>query len=231
MIRTYTLVAAILSLVLLALFYWWFQPDLMVLLAYLGLAVAAALSVPALYRLVGYSDQDDITRLQQREATEHTALLQRLADLRSELGELKLEEGVRQADALSGILDDYHSVVETRFFGKKSAPLSYLGAARTVQKQAVQNLADVVATGHSLSGIAHNFSTATGQQRQERHGELYEEQSRRLRGLLDENNRLFDALTATAVEVANMKSVSEFERTDAHARLLTLAQIANGQGH
>ncbi len=232
MIKPYTLFAAIASLLLLGVFFWWFQSHLVVTGIYLGIAALATVSVPLMYRLSGYSLADDAQWLQERENKEHAALSERLQGLKSELGALGLSEGLRQADALTEIINDYHSVVNTRFFGKKSSPLTYLGAARTVQRQATQNLADMVAVGHSLSGLSNNQRDRqwTNVDRRDRQDDLYAEQEKRLQSLLSENNRLFDALTETAVEIANIQSISEFERTDTLARLVALAEIANSTG-
>lgn len=225
MIKRYTLIAAILSLILIGLFVWWFQAGLVVNASYAAAAVLATLSVPLLYRLLGYSAADDDDWLKARENQQHAELMQRLQSVTKDLEELGLKEGVRQAKALTDIIDDYHAVVKSRFFGKQSSPLTYLSAARTVQNQAIQNLADMVTLGHSMSSIQNNLQ-AGGDQQDSR----YLEQSGRIRALLDENQQLFDALTGTAVEVANMQSISEFERTDTLARLLALAEIANGSG-
>lgn len=225
MIKRYTLIAAIFSLILLGLFIWWFQGSLMLNAAYLAAACVATLSVPLLYRLLGYSAADDDEWLKQRENQQHADLMQRLQAVTKDLAELGLKEGVRQANSLTDIIDDYHAVVKSRFFGKQASPLTYLSAARTVQNQAIQNLADMVTIGHSMSSIQNNLQ-AGGDQEDSR----YLEQSERIRTLLDENKQLFSALTETAVEVANMQSISEFERTDTLARLLALAEIANGSG-
>lgn len=225
MIKRYTLIAAIFSLILLGLFIWWFQGSLMLNATYLAAACVATLSVPLLYRLLGYSAVDDDEWLKARENQQYTELMQRLQTITHDLEELGLKEGVRQAKALTDMLDDYHAVVKSRFFGKQASPLTYLSAARTVQNQAIQNLADMVTLGHSLSSIQTN-QQAGGNQQDNR----YLEQTERIRALLDENQQLFDALTSTAVEVANMQSISEFERTDTLARLLALAEIANANG-
>ena len=225
MIKHYTLIAAFLALILIGLFIWWFQGDLVFNAAYLAAAVLATLSVPLLYRLLGYSAADDDEWLKNRENQQHTELMQRLQGVTQDLEELGLKEGVRQAKALTDIIDDYHAVVKSRFFGKQASPLTYLSAARTVQNQAIQNLADMATIGHSMSSIQNNLQ-AGGDQKDSR----YLEQSDRIRALLDENKQLFSALTETAVEVANMQSISEFERTDTLARLLALAEIANGSG-
>lgn len=236
MIKQYTLVALLISLLLLAIFYWWFNGNLLLTALYTALSCVAVLSVPLVYRFAGYSLADDMEWLQEREAREYDELTDRLTGIKKDLSGLNLNEGVRQANVLTGIIDDYHAVVETRFFGKKNSPLTYLGAARTVQKHAIQNLADMVAIGHSMSGIARNqrhpdqVSTEQQQQRLDKQTDLYSEQEKRLNELREENNRLFDALNETAVEVANIRSFSEFDRTDTLARLLALAQVANESG-
>lgn len=226
MIKRYTFIAALLSLPLIGLFIWWFQGGLVFNAIYIGIAALAVLTVPLLYRWLGYSEADDVEWLKNRENQQHAEMVQRLQSVTKELDELGLKEGVRQANALNDMIDDYHSVVKSRFFGKQSSPLSYLSAARTVQSQAIQNLADMATIGHSMSSIQNNLQ-AGGDQQDSR----YLEQADRIKALQDENKKLFAALTETAVEVANMQSISEFERTDTLARLLALAEIANGSGN
>jgi len=80
---------------------------------YALVAVLATLSVPLLYRLAGFTLADEMQWLESREAADHESMLARLATLRGQLDNLGIEEGVRQADTLTAILDDYHSVVET----------------------------------------------------------------------------------------------------------------------
>lgn len=236
MIKRYSLIALLISLLLLAAFYVWFQGDLILTGLYVVLSALAVLSVPLVYRLAGFSLADDMQWLGERESQEYAELTQRLTQLKAELQALNLSEGLRQAKVLTGIIDDYHAVVKTRFFGKKNSPLTYLGAARTVQKHAVQNLADMVAIGHSMSGISRNqrdpaqVSNTQQQDRLDKQTGLYEEQEQRLAALREENNQLFDALTETAVEVANIRSFSQFDRTDTLARLVALAQVANDSG-
>ena len=104
--------------------------------------------------------------------------------------------------------------------GKTFTPITYLNAARGVQEHVVQNLTDMVAVGHSLAGI----------NRQQGQTDLYQEQQQRLTDLAAENEKLFTALTETAVEVANIRSISQFERLDTLARLISLAQTANNTG-
>lgn len=121
MIKTYTLSAALISLALLGLFYWWFQSDWLILILYAGVGLIATLSVPLLYRLLGYSAADDDAWLRERENREYTELSQRLQSIQTELEGLQLTEGVRQAKALNDIIDDYHAVVNSRFLAKNPA--------------------------------------------------------------------------------------------------------------
>jgi len=236
MIKRYSLIAAIASFILLGAFYWWFQGSLIATAIYALIALLSMLTVPLMYRLSGYSEADDNVWLQEREAQEHAEMSERLNTVRAELEGLGLTEGVRQANLLSNIINDYHSVVENRFYGKANAPITYLGAARTVQKHAIQNLGDAVAVGHSLSTLSRNYrnvdeiANTQQQARQDKQSELYGEQEGRINALFEENNQLFHSLTETAVEIANIKSFSDYQRTDAQARLVALAEIASKSG-
>ncbi len=215
------------SLALLIGFYWWFEGDILLSAIYAIVGFVATLTVPFLYRTSGFTLADEVEWLENREAVEHEQMLSRLSVLRSELDALELTEGVRQADTLTAILSDYHSVVETRFLGKKHSPMAYLSAARRVQKQAIQNLTDAVAVKHSIASISRNES---GGDHGDRMIGLQKDQSNRLSALLANNTDLFAALTDTAVEVANIRSYSDYERMDTLARLVSLAEIASQSG-
>ena len=208
------------------LYFWWFDPPLWLLAAYLAVGLVATLSIPLLYRLLGYKAADESQWLQAFNLQEHEQLMTRLKEIRQSLQSLNIKEGVRQADTLMSILDDYRSVVETRFMGKKFSPMTYLNAARSVQQQVIHNLTDVVAIGHSLSTLSRN----QGNPQSNTQVESYLEQEQRLNNLLQENNKLFGALTDTAVEVANIRSVNDFERLDTLARLVSLAETARKTG-
>ena len=231
------MLAAVISLLLLAAFSWWFHPAWPILAAYGVLALLATLTVPLFYRQAGFTLKDEISWLEEREADEHEQLTKRLKTLHGELDNLGIEDGVQQAERLTAILNDYHSVVETRFIGKKQGPIAYLSTARRVQKTALQNLTDIVAVGHSLSSISshgseshHERDQSRSDSRREKFDRMNQEQSSRLEALLLENQKLFDALTDTAVEVANISSFSEFERLDTLARLVSLSEIASRTG-
>lgn len=219
--------AAILSLLLMVVFFWWFRGDWPLIAAYTGVCVLATLSVPLFYRLAGFTLADEVDWLESREDADHQSMLARLNSLETQLDDLGIEEGVSQARTLTAILDDYHKVVETRFLGKKHSPVAYLSTARRVQKHAIQNLTDAVAVGHSLASISRHDDSSKLQQRMEG---LNTDQSGRLNALMAENRELFGALTDTAVEVANIRSYSDYERLDTMARLVSLSEIASRTG-
>jgi len=235
-VRNTTLVAAGLSVLALVAYALWFAPGWPFLAGYAVLGAIATLTVPALYRLSGQTLADELGWLERREADEHAEMTARLATLADELGALGIDEGRRQAGVLTGLLADYHAVVETRFLGSRSGPVEYLTTARRVQKHAVQNLTDAVAVGHSLASLARGSDDPAepdgggGVARQERRETQVADQRGRLDALLEENRQLFDALSDTAVEVANIPSFSRYERLDTLARLTSLAEIANRRG-
>jgi len=243
-VRNTTVVAAIVAVGIAILFVLWFSPPLWLLALYLLVAVVAVFSVPALYRLGGYTLADELSWLENREEAEYNEMVQRLKELRGELKNLDIDTGVRQADNLTAILNDYHSVIESRFIGKKHSPLVYLSTARRVQKHAIQNLNDVVTVGHSLQSISrHGFGDddddtrgqdddrfSVQEDRRDRYLTLQKEQEARMSGLLNSNQQMFDALTDTAVEVANIESFSQYEKLDTLARLVSLSEIASQTG-
>ena len=57
-VRNTTVFAAIVSVMLLAVFYWWFRGDLVAVGGYAAAAMLAILSVPVLYRLAGFTLAD-----------------------------------------------------------------------------------------------------------------------------------------------------------------------------
>jgi hypothetical protein len=213
--------AAVASLVLAGLFIWWFQPSWPIALAYVVFSLIALLAVPLSYRWFGYHDYDVITDLHAREQREHDEMLDRLQRLERDLGSLGNKRGEGQAQSLVDLLNDFHEVIENRFPGKQLSASSYLGAARRVQNQAIQNLSDMVGVGHSLASLQRQHSTDTDTMRT---------QEQRITQLIDDNERLFQALVDTSVEVANIQEIGEFERTETLARLKDLSIIARQQG-
>lgn len=229
-LRNAALAAALASLALLAAWVWWFGFAWAPLVVYVVLALLATVSVPLMHRWTGQTLADELSWLEERESTEHDEMMARLAEVRRELDELGVDEGARQATTLTGILEDYHAVVRSRFVGKKHAPMEYLSTARRVQKQALHNLGDALATVHSLGSLSHQAHEHGDDERRARRDAQRRAQQERLEGLFDENRELFAALTDTAVEVANIPSTSQFERIDTLARLTSLAEIAHQTG-
>ena len=127
-----------LSVASLAVFYWWLKGDWLLSRVYAVAALIATISVPALYRVSGFTLANEVEWLENRESIETAQLLQRLATPKRALSDLGVEEGAQRVDTLSAILSDYHSVVETRFIGKTQTPIASLSAARSVQKHAVR---------------------------------------------------------------------------------------------
>lgn len=230
-VRNTAMAAALASLLLLGAWIWWFGLALIPLAVYAVLALIATISVPVLYRLTGQTLADEVEWLAERESADHEQMISRLITVRGQLSDLGVEDGARQADTLTGILEDYHAVVGARFIGKKKAPLEYLATARRVQKLALQNLTDAVAIVHSLGSLSHQSYESEDVPRHMHRESQRAAQQDRLDGFLDENRELFAALTDTAVEVANIPSFSQFERLDTLARLTSLAEIANRTGH
>ncbi|WP_299880295.1 hypothetical protein [uncultured Cocleimonas sp.] len=226
-----TSTGAIISIILIGLFAWWFQTSWVYILGYAGISLVALVSLPLLYRLFGYRLQDELNWLKNRELKEHYEMLDRLKAVTSELTKLNNKEGMHQAKVLTDIIEDYHHVVETRFMGNEHGPLSYLSSARTVQLNALQNLTDMVAIDHSISSIMRNkldeesVITDQIQQRQDKQITLREGQGKRMEELVEENRKLFNALMETAVEVANIPSFSKFERIHTLSRLVSLAEV------
>ena len=203
----------------------------MIVLAYTGVSLIAFISLPVLYRLFGYRQNDELNWLKNRELKEHYEMVDRLKSVTKELTKLDNKEGIRQAKVLTDIIEDYHNVVETRFMGNEHGPLTYLSSARTVQQNALQNLTDMVAIDHSISSIKRNkldkesVITEQIQERQDKQTLLRNEQSQRMDELVEENRKLFNALMETAVEVANIPSFSKFERINTLSRLVSLAEV------
>lgn len=230
-IKKLTYVGAFLSATLLGLFAWWFQAPLLIVLAYAGLSLVALISLPLLYRLFGYRQNDELNWLKNRELKEYYEMTSRLKDVTKELIKLDNKEGIHQAKVLTDIIEDYHNVVQTRFMGNEHGPVTYLSSAQTVQQNALQNLTDMIAIDHSISSIKRNkldeksVVTEQIQERQSNQKNLRKEQTERMDELVEENRKLFNALMETAVEVANIPSFSQFERINTLSRLVSLAEV------
>ena len=210
---------AALSIVLFAAFVRWFQPGVVMLLSYVVLCLLAILTIAMAYRFFGYTDNDAVIELMAMEQRDHENMLQKLSDLQKNLDDLDVDKGVYQAKTLNNLLNDFHEVIANRFSGKHLSASTYMNAARTAQNQVMQNLSDMVAVKHSISSLNR-------QSRSDDTQEQLNEQNSRLNELLQANKQLFQALTDTSVEVANIEEIGDFERTEVLEHLKDLAKIA-----
>jgi len=154
--------AAVLSLLLIASYTWWFQTSWPVSLAYAMFAVITLATIPLCYRFFGFQDIDVVRGLLRQEQTEHDEMISRLQKLQVDLKRLDIEEGSQQAGTLLHLLNDFHEVISNRFHGKQLSSTTYLNAARGVQNQTLQNLSDMAGVGHSIVSLQRQRSTGTG---------------------------------------------------------------------
>jgi len=78
-------IAALIAVILALGFWFWFSPPLWLLGVYVVISSIAVFSVPAVYRLGGFTLADELEWLENREAKEHHDMLQRISVLRAEL--------------------------------------------------------------------------------------------------------------------------------------------------
>ena len=214
-------IAAALSVAFVAMFHWWFQSTALITVGYALLSLITIASVPLCYRWFGFLDDDIITGLLQREQREHSEMMQRLKDMENDLDALDNKEGAKHADTLTKLMNDFHEIIANRFRGKQLSSSTFLNAARRVQNQALQNLSDMVGIGHSIESLKRHQSSDSDKQ--------LAAQQQRLDELIAENKKLFQALSDTSIEVANIQEIDAFERTETLARLNDLADIAKQQ--
>jgi len=94
-VKRYTLVAVLLSVVLFLLFLFWFKPGVLPALGYLILSLFALISVPMVYRVAGFTRQDETRWLEEREEREFIELRDRLQVTRDNLQSMGIAEGVK----------------------------------------------------------------------------------------------------------------------------------------
>lgn len=213
--------AAVATLLLIGLYVWWFQAPWTIVIVYGVLSVCALATVPLCYRWFGFLDRDIIQQLIDQEAREHDDMIRNLNKLQSDLTSLDNEQGSNQVATLRHLLNDFHEVIANRFRGKQLSSSTYMDAARNVQNQALQNLSDMVGIGHSISSLKRQSAAIDTSQ--------LTTQTERLQALVQENDKLFKALSDTSVEVANIQEIGAFERTETLARLKDLTKIAKNQ--
>ena len=71
--------AAVATLLLIAVYTWWFQAPWLVTLGYAVVSVLALALVPLCYRWFGFLDMDVIQKLLDQEEREHNEMMQRLS--------------------------------------------------------------------------------------------------------------------------------------------------------
>ena len=213
-------VAATASVLLVIAYSWWFQSSWLVTLAYALASVFAISLVPLCYRWFGFLDRELIAEMLDQEEREHNEMMQRLSSIQSDLESLDIKQGAEQVVTLKHLLNDFHEVIANRFRGKELTRSTYLNAARNVQNQTLQNLSDMVGIGHSISSLSRQGAQDESKQ---------SAQQSRLNKLLAENRKLFEALSDTSIEVANIQEIGEFERTETLGRLKDLVSIAKQQ--
>jgi len=82
----------------------------------------------------------------------------------------------------------------------------------------------MVGIGHTIESLKRQTSVENGPV-DDTHRQLAE-QNTRLHKLIDSNKKLFQALTDTSIEVANIEEIGKFERTETLARLNEAVKFA-----
>jgi len=213
--------AAVVSILLMGIYTWWFQSSWLLTAGYALFSLCSLASIALCYRLFGFQDDDIIRQLIEREQREHNDMIAHLRQLKQDLGSLGNDEGATQVNTLTDLLNDFHEVITNRFRGRQLSASSYLDAARRVQNQSLQNLSDMVGIGHSIVSLGRQPSAEGSAQAAT--------QQQRLNALLTDNRKLFDALSDTAVEVANIQAIGDFQRSETLAKLNDLSTIAKQQ--
>lgn len=227
--RNIFIVAIIIALVLVPIFAWWFQLDLIWVGAYAAISLVAAFSVPLSYHLLGFEKQDKLKILAQKEAQNHQRILNDIEKISRDLEALGEEEASTQTNRLLGMVSDYHKVVTDRF---KDSPMSisaHAEIAQRVQTIVVENLNDLVAVARSISGIDREELVRLNKSEDEalqRRIELYDNQRAKIGEIIETNRTMITALAETLVEVANIQKFDDADRDDTVQRLRQLADRA-----
>jgi len=82
-----------------------------------------------------------------------------------------------------------------------------------------------------MVGIGHTITSLKRQSPSDNTRSQLQDQSGRLQALIASNDKLFQALTDTSIEVANIEEIGDFERNETLARLNDLADIARQQSN
>lgn len=229
--RKISIVALLISLSVIPLFYWWFQPSLIVLTGFGAFSIVSAFAVPFSYHLLGYEKRDQQRVLAAKEQANYERILTEIRTISHDLNEIGEEEGSRQTERLLGMVDDYHEVITKRFADSPMSVSSHAEIAQRVQNIVVQNLSDLVVVARSVAGIDRDDLATTKENvgadaAIDRRLELVETQRAKMREIIEANRTLLTALAETLVEVANIQKLGNAEHEEAILRLRELAARA-----
>jgi len=230
-VRKISIVALLISLSVIPLFYWWFQPNLIVLAGFGAFSIVSAFAVPFSYHLLGYEKRDQQRILAAKEQANYERLLTEIRTISHDLNEIGEEEGSRQTERLLGMVDDYHEVITKRFADSPMSVSSHAEIAQRVQNIVVQNLSDLVVVARSVAGIDRDDLATTKEDvgadaAIDRRLELVDTQRAKMREIIEANRTLLTALAETLVEVANIQKLGNAEHEEAILRLRELAARA-----
>lgn len=229
--RKISILALLISLSVIPLFYWWFQPSLIVLVGFGAFSIVSAFAVPFSYHLLGYEKRDQQRVLAAKEQANYERILTEIRTISHDLNEIGEEEGSRQTERLLGMVDDYHEVITKRFADSPMSVSSHAEIAQRVQNIVVQNLSDLVVVARSVAGIDRDDLATTKENvgadaAIDRRLELVDTQRAKMREIIEANRTLLTALAETLVEVANIQKLGNAEHEEAILRLRELAARA-----
>ena len=230
--RNISLAALLISLILIPVFYWWFQVDIIWIAGFSIFSVASAVAVPFSYHLFGFEKRDQQRVLEAREQANYERILGDIRTISINLNEIGEAEAAKQTQRLLGMVDDYHEVITKRFIDSPLSVSSHAEIAQRVQNIVVQNLSDLVVIAKSVAGIdredlvASKSEQGAGGAAIDRRLELANTQRAKMDEIIDANRTLLTALAETLVEVANISKQGDTEHDDAVLRLRELADRA-----
>jgi len=230
-VRKISIAALLVSLLLIPIFYWWFQADIIWLAGYSVLSIAAAFAVPFSYHLLGFEKLDQKRVLAAKEQANYERIMRDIREVSLNLEEIGEKEASKQTERLLGMVDDYHEVVSKRFADSPISVSSHAEIAQRVQNIVVQNLSDLVVIGRSVAGIdREDLANSVPEQGTgvaiDRRLELVANQRAKMDEIIDANRTLLTALAETLVEVANIQKQDAAEHDEAILRLRELADRA-----
>jgi len=230
-VRKISIAALLVSILLIPLFFWWFQPDIIWLAGFGAFSIVSAFAVPFSYHLLGFEKRDQQRVLAAKEQANYEKILSDIRTISINLDDIGEAEASKQTDRLLGMVDDYHEVVTKRFADSPLSVSSHAEIAQRVQNIVVQNLSDLVVIARSVAGIDREDLANSRQENGagaaiERRMELVDTQRAKMDEIIDANRTLLTALAETLVEVANIQKQDAAEHDEAILRLRELADRA-----